>query len=137
VAYKDIPGGLLYAGCVFARRVTEPLQRKIWKSAESFREAGIKSGGEPVEIGDALFRPHAFPYVPLSVCPLGGRRMSSRRPSASFSTASVDHYLALEDIVVLGQVTNRQIDQNRSGVLNLKNLSNIENESQSIFQNHT
>ena len=28
VAYKDIPGGLLYAG-VFARRVTEPLQRKF------------------------------------------------------------------------------------------------------------
>src|SRR3972149_2044254 len=52
VAYKDIPGGLLYAG-VFARRVTEPLQRRFGKKAESFKRTGIQSGGKPDEVGDA------------------------------------------------------------------------------------
>jgi hypothetical protein len=113
VAYKDIPGGLLYAG-VFARRVTEPLQRKFGKSAESFREAGIKSGGEPVEIGDASFVLHAFPYVPLQYVLWEGDDEFPPSVQLLFD-ASVDHYLALEDIVVLGQVTTGRLI-NRSGV---------------------
>ena len=113
VAYKDIPGGLLYAG-VFARRVTEPLQRKFGKSAESFREAGIKSGGEPVEIGDASFVLHAFPYVPLQYVLWEGDEEFPPSVQLLFD-ASVDHYLALEDIVVLGQVTTSRLI-NRSGV---------------------
>jgi len=113
VAYKDIPGGLLYAG-VFARRVTEPLQRKFGKSAESFREAGIKSGGEPVEIGDASFVLHAFPYVPLQYVLWEGDDEFPPSVQLLFD-ASVDHYLTLEDIVVLGQVTTGRLI-NRSGV---------------------
>ena len=113
VAYKDIPGGLLYAG-VFARRVTEPLQRKFGKSAKSFREAGIKSGGEPVEIGDASFVLHAFPYVPLQYVLWEGDDEFPPSVQLLFD-ASVDHYLALEDIVVLGQVTTGRLI-NRSGV---------------------
>ena len=113
VAYKDIPGGLLYAG-VFARRVTEPLQRKFGKSAGSFREAGIKSGGEPVEIGDASFVFHAFPYVPLQYVLWEGDDEFPPSVQLLFD-ASVDHYLALEDIVVLGQVTTGRLI-NRSGV---------------------
>jgi hypothetical protein len=113
VAYKDIPGGLLYAG-VFARRVTEPLQRKFGKSAESFRETGLKSGGEPVEIGDASFVLHAFPRVPLQYVLWEGDDEFPSSVQLLFD-ASVDHYLTLEDIVVLGQVTTGRII-NRSGV---------------------
>lgn len=112
VAYKDIPGGLLYAG-VFARRVTEPLQRKFGKSAESFREAGTKSGGEPVQIGDASFILHAFPYVPLQYVLWEGDEEFPPSVQLLFD-ASVDHYLTLEDIVVLGQVTTGRLI-NRSG----------------------
>ena len=108
VAYKDIPGGLLYAG-VFARRVTEPLQRKFGKSAKGFKEVGIKSGGEPVRHWGCLFHSQGFPLCPSSVCPLGGQTTSFRRRSSFSSTASVDHYLPLEDIVVLGQVTTGRL----------------------------
>ena len=103
VAYKDIPGGLLYAG-VFVRRVTEPLQRKFGKSAESFMEAGLRSGGKPVEIGDASFILRAFPYVPLQYVLWEGDEEFPASVQLLFD-ASVDHYLTLEDIVVLGQVT--------------------------------
>jgi hypothetical protein len=107
VAYKDIPGGLLYAG-VFARRVTEPLQRKFGKSAKSFKETGIKSGGEPAEVGDASFSFHAFPYVPLQYVLWEGDEEFPPSVQLLFD-ASVDHYLSLEDIVVLGQVTTGRV----------------------------
>ena len=107
VAYKDIPGGLLYAG-VFARRVTEPLQRRFGKSARFFKEAGIRSGGESVEIGDASFILHAFPCVPLQYVLWEGDEEFP--PSVQLLLdASVDHYLALEDMVVLGQVTTGRL----------------------------
>jgi len=113
VAYKDIPGGLLYAA-VFARRVTEPLQRRFGKSANSFRETGIKSGGEPVGIGDASFVLRAFPRVPLQYVLWEGDEEFPPSTQLLFD-ASVDHYLFLEDIVVLGQVTTGRLI-NRSGV---------------------
>jgi hypothetical protein len=103
VAYKDIPGGLLYAG-VFARRVTEPLQRKFGKTAESFKRTGIQSGGKLVEVGDASFILRAFPYVPLQYVLWEGDEEFPASVQLLFD-ASVDHYLTLEDIVVLGQVT--------------------------------
>jgi hypothetical protein len=107
VAYKDIPGGLLYAG-VFARRVTEPLQRRFGKSARFFKETGIRSGGEPVEIGDASFILHAFPYVPLQYVLWEGDEEFPPSVQLLFD-ASVDHYLTLEDMVVLGQVTTGRL----------------------------
>ncbi|OGP90955.1 MAG: hypothetical protein A2156_00035 [Deltaproteobacteria bacterium RBG_16_48_10] len=107
VAYKDITGGFLYAG-VFARRVTEPLQRRFGKSAQSFKETGIRSGGEPVEIGDASFILQAFPYVPLQYVLWEGDEEFPPSVQLLFD-ASVDHYLTLEDMVVLGQVTTGRL----------------------------
>jgi len=107
VAYKDIPGGLLYAG-VFARRVTEPLERRFGKSARSFKETGVRSGGVPVEIGDASFILHAFAFVPLQYVLWEGDEEFPPSVRLLFD-ASVDHYLALEDMVVLGQVTTGRL----------------------------
>jgi len=114
VAYKDIPGGLLYVG-VFARRATEPLQRRFGKSARSFKETGIRSGGEPVEIGDASFILHAFPRVGLQYVLWEGDEEFPPSVQLLFD-ASVDHYLTLEDVVVLGQVTAGRLI-NRSELL--------------------
>ena len=107
VGYKDIPGGLLYAG-VFARRVTEPLQRKFGRSAKLFQEVGTKSGGEPVDIGDASFILKAFPYVPLQYVLWGADDEFPPSVHLLFDS-SVGHYLPLEDIVVLGQVTTGRL----------------------------
>jgi len=110
VGYKDIPGGLLYAG-VFARRVTEPLVRKFGKSAKWFKEIGKKLGGESVEVGDASFILHAFPFIPLEYVLWEGDEEFPPSVQLLFD-ACVDHYLSLEDIVVLGQMsTGRLIHQ--------------------------
>jgi hypothetical protein len=103
VTYKDIPGGLLYAG-VFARRVTEPLQRKFGRSAELFKEVGIRLSGELADIGDASFVLQAFPNVPLQYVLWEGDEEFPPSVQLLFD-ASVNHYLSLEDIVVLGQIT--------------------------------
>jgi hypothetical protein len=107
VGYKDIPGGLLYAS-VFARRVTEPLVRKFGKSAKGFREIGIKLGGEPADVGDASFILGVFPFIPLQYVLWEGDEEFPPTVQLLFD-ASVDHYLSLEDIVVLGQMATGRL----------------------------
>jgi len=110
VGYKDIPGGLLYAS-VFARRVTEPLVRKFGKSAEGFKEIGVKLGGIPAEVGDASFILEIFSCIPFQYVLWEGDEEFPPTVQLLFD-ASVDHYLSLEDIVVLGQMaTGRLIHQ--------------------------
>jgi len=107
VAYKDIPGGLLYAG-VFARRVTEPLVKKIGKSAKLFGEIGVKFGGKSGGVGDASFNLSAFSRIPIQYVLWEGDDEFPPSVQLLFDS-SVDHYLPLEDIVVLGQITTGRL----------------------------
>jgi hypothetical protein len=107
VGYKDIPGGLLYAP-VFARRVTDPLVRRFGNSAKSFREIGAALGGTVGETGDASFLIQVFPRLPMQYVLWEGDEEFSPSVQVLFD-ASVDHYLSLEDIVVLGQVATGRL----------------------------
>jgi hypothetical protein len=109
VPYKDVPGGLLYAS-VFARRVTEPLIQEFGNSSSRFREAGLKMGGTPVEIGDASFTINAFPKVPLQYVLWQGDEEFPPGLQLLFDS-SIDHYLSLEDMVVLGQMASGRLIQ--------------------------
>ena len=112
VGYKDIPGGLLYAS-VFERRVTNPLAKKFGNSKKVFAQAGLKMGGRPVEIGDTSFILQAFPFVPLQYVLWEGDDEFPPKVQLLFDS-SVDHYLSLEDVVVLGQLaTGRLIHQSQ------------------------
>jgi len=102
VGYKDIRGGLLYAG-VFARRVTEPLARRFGRSARQFQEAGLRCGGSPAGLGDASFTLTALPRIPLQFVLWEGDEEFPASVQVLFD-ASIDHYLPLEDAVVLGQM---------------------------------
>ena len=109
VSYKDVPGGLLYAG-VFARRVTEPLARRFGRSARRFQEVGNGLGGEPAGVGDASFTLSVFPRIALQLVLWEGDEEFPPSVQLLFD-ASVDHYLCLEDIVVLGQMTAGRLIQ--------------------------
>ena len=109
VGYKDIPGGLLYAS-VFARRVTDPLLRRFGRSAKWFQEAGIQLSGERAGVGDASFILKAFPFIPIQYVLWEGDDEFPPAAQLLFD-ASVDHYLSLEDIVVLGQITTGRLIQ--------------------------
>jgi hypothetical protein len=102
VGYKDLPGGLLYAG-VFARRVTDRLARRFGYSAKEFQEIGSRVGGEPAGVGDTSFTLRALPSVPLQYVLWEGDEEFPASLQLLFD-ASVVHYLSLEDIVVLGQM---------------------------------
>jgi hypothetical protein len=112
VAYKDLPGGLLYAG-VFARRVTDPLIKRFGRSAKLFQEVGIGFRGESAEVGDASVKLLALPRVPMQYVLWEGDEEFSPSAQLLFDS-SVIHYLPLEDIVVLGQMTTgRLISQSK------------------------
>ena len=106
-AYKDLPGGLLYAS-VFARRVTEPLIKKFGRSAKLFQEAGSRLGGESGGVGDASFSLRALPRIPLQYVLWEGDEEFPPSVQLLFDS-SVDRYLPLEDIVVLGQITTGRL----------------------------
>jgi len=109
VGYKDIPGGLLYAS-VFARRVTDPLARRFGRAAKRLEEAGLRWGGRRAGVGDGSLMLQAFPRVPLQYVLWEGD--DEFPPSAQLLfDASVDRYLSLEDIVVLGQITTGRLMQ--------------------------
>ena len=107
VAYQDIPGGLLYAG-VFGKRVTEPLAKTFGRSHKSFMDAGLHLGGKPAGVGDASFILRALPSIPLQFVLWEGDDEFPSKVHLLFD-ASVDHYLSLEDIVVLGQMAARRL----------------------------
>ena len=107
VGYKDIHGGILYAG-VFARRVTEPLQNRFGRSARLFQDTGLSLGGDPAGVGDASFVLHVLPLVRLQYVLWEGDDDFPSSVQLLFD-ASVDHYLSLEDIVVLGQMSTGRL----------------------------
>ena len=107
VAYKDIPGGLLYAG-VFARRVTEPLVKQFGRSAKSLMDSGLRRGGKPGGVGDASLVFQVLPRVPMQYVLWEGDEEFPPNVQLLFD-ASVDHHLSLEDIVVLGQMAIRRL----------------------------
>jgi hypothetical protein len=109
VGYKDIPGGLLYAS-VFARRVTDPLVRRFGRSAKWLKETGIQLRGETAGVGDASFILKVFPFIPVQYVLWEGDDEFNPTAQLLFD-ASVDHYLSLEDIVVLGQITTGRLIQ--------------------------
>jgi len=112
VPYKDIPGGMLYAP-VFARRVTEPLIKEFGNSAKRFKEAGLKMGGSLLEIGDASLMVQALPHIPLQYVLWEGDEEFPPSLQLLFDS-SIDHYLSLEDMVVLGQMTAGRLIQKLS-----------------------
>ena len=107
VGYKDIPGGLLYAS-VFGRRVTEPLAKKFGRSAKPFMDVGTTVGGKAGGVGDASLVFQALPRIPMQYVLWEGDDEFPPNVQLLFD-ASVDHYLSLEDIVVLGQMATRRL----------------------------
>jgi hypothetical protein len=103
VGYQDIPGGLLYAG-VFARRVTEPLRKRFGTAAKLFQKIGFALNGVPAGVGDASFILRVLPFILLQYVLWEGDNEFPPSVQLLFD-ASVDHYLTLEDIVVLGQMS--------------------------------
>jgi hypothetical protein len=109
VPYKDVPGGMLYAS-VFARRVAEPLIKEYGTAAKRFKEAGLKMGGIPVEVGDASFTIQALPRIPMQFVLWEGDEEFPPSLQLLFDS-SIDHYLSLEDMVVLGQMATGRLIQ--------------------------
>ena len=108
VPYKEIPGGMLYAG-VFARRAVEPLIPVFGQSPGRFLDAGFRLGGHKAEYGDVSFELMALPRISITYILWKGDEEFPATIQLLFDR-SVEGYLSLEDIVVVGEMaTNRLI----------------------------
>jgi hypothetical protein len=108
IPYKEIPGGMLYAG-VFARRAIEPLIRVFANSPERLLDAGSLLGGREATFGDVSFVVTALPRIPLTYIVWKGDEEFPATIQLLFDK-SVEGYLSLEDVVVVGEMaTNRLI----------------------------
>lgn len=107
IPYKEIPGGMMYAG-VFDKRVTDPLIRVFGPDPERFLQAGLAMGGEEAAFGDISFSLAVLPRVSITFVlwredeefPLSIQVLFDR---------SIDRYLSLEDVVVLGEMTSKRL----------------------------
>jgi hypothetical protein len=106
-SYKDLPGGLHYAH-VIGRRVSEPILRRFGRRAGRFQEIGLSLNGRPAGVGDGSFILQALPRVPVQYVLWEGDDEFPPSIQILFDT-SVVHYLPLEDIVVLAQLTTGRL----------------------------
>ena len=107
IPYKEIPGGMLYAG-VFARRAVEPLIPVFGQSLERFLDAGLRLGGEKADYGDLSFVLMALPRIPMTYILWKGDEEFPATIQLLFDK-SVEGYLSLEDIVVVGEMATSRL----------------------------
>ena len=107
IPYKEIPGGMLYAG-VFARRAVEPLIPVFGQSPECFLDAGLRMGGHKAEYGDVSFVLPALPRIPMTYIVWKGDEEFPATIRLLFDK-SVGGYLSLEDIVVVGEMATSRL----------------------------
>lgn len=107
VPYKEIPGGMLYAG-VFAKRTVDPLIHVFSQSPDRFLNAGLRMGGRRGEYGDVSFVLPAMPRIPMTYILWKGDEEFPATVQLLFDT-SVEGYLALEDIVVLSEMATTRL----------------------------
>jgi hypothetical protein len=107
VPYKEIPGGMLYAG-VFAKRAVDPLISVFSQSPDRFLDAGLRMGGRKSEYGDISFVLPALPRVSMAYILWKGDGEFPAAVHLLFDRA-VEGYLALEDIVVLSEMATTRL----------------------------
>ena len=105
--YKEIPGGMLYAG-VFARRAVEPLIPVFGQSPEAFLDAGFRLGGRKAEYGDVSFVLPALLRIPMTYIIWKGDEEFPATIQLLFDK-SVEGYLSLEDIVVVSEMATSRL----------------------------
>ena len=111
IPYKEISGGMLYAG-VFARRAVEPLIPIFGQSPEQFLDAGFCLGGRRAEYGDVSFVLMALPRIPMTYILWKGDEEFPATIQILFDK-SVEGYLSLEDIVVVGEMATSRLIASR------------------------
>ncbi len=102
ITYGEIPGGMTYAG-VFRRRVILPFLSAFGQDLERFKKVSKVYQGVPALLGDAAFTFQIFPKIPVTLVLWAGDEEFPPAGKMLFD-AAIDHYLDLEDVVVMGEM---------------------------------
>ena len=107
IPYKEIPGGMAYSQ-VFERRAVDPLVSIFGQHPERFLRAGIALRGEQAAFGDVSFSLNVLPRVPITFVLWRGDEEFAPSIQVLFDR-TIDRYLSLEDVVVLGEMTSKRL----------------------------
>lgn len=100
IAYRDLPGARLFEQ-KFANLVYRPMAERFGNSIDSFRQAALAIGGQPMKgKGDAAFKFNALPRVPIATIFHCGEEGIPPSINVLFD-ASAPHYMTTDDLVVL------------------------------------
>ncbi len=113
VSLRELPNGAFYERA-FQGYSGNLVARAFKSDLTAFREAALKLGGEPLNLGDASFRFWALPKIPLAVIYWSGGEEFPASAQVLFD-ASAGHYHHLEMLAHLGaMICSQLIEANQS-----------------------
>ncbi|MBN2331793.1 MAG: DUF3786 domain-containing protein [Deltaproteobacteria bacterium] len=107
VNYGAITGGSFYFP-VFKRKTTDILASKLGNDGNLFSKAGERLAAAAGPVGDVSFTINALPGIDLTMVFWEGDEDFPPAYDILFD-AAIDHYLSLEDIVVLAQMATKRV----------------------------
>ena len=93
---------------VFQKRVADPLVRVFGNDSDGFLRAGLAIKGERTSFGDVSFVSNALPRVSITFVLWKGDEEFPPSIRILFDR-SIDRYLSLEDVVVLGEMAAKRL----------------------------
>jgi hypothetical protein len=100
IAFRNLPGGMGY-DAAFQGRANQRLARTFGTDPTAFEAAARALGGQPLAFGDAAFMFRLLPRVWLGIVLYLADDEFPASANVLFD-ASASHYLATEDLAVLG-----------------------------------
>ena len=108
VSFADLPDGRMY-NAAFQGYSGDEIVKVFGFDLDGFKNACLRAGGEPIDIGSASFIFHALPRVPLMLTYWLGDEDFPSSCKVLFDE-SAGHYLPIDACAILGSMlTNRVI----------------------------
>jgi len=111
VSLRNLPHGAFYEQA-FQGYSGKPLAKSFHGDLEGFRAAARRSGGEPLDMGNAAYRFWAFPRVPVAVVFWSGGEEFPDDAQVLFDK-SAGHYQPVEMLAHLGSMLCERLIQAR------------------------
>ncbi len=105
IAYRQLPGAHFFEQR-FMSMAINPLTKAFGDDIEGFKRGGLAFGGDPItRTGDAAFRFHALPKIPMACILYLGDEEVQPAVNVLFDAAAFA-YLPTEDLSLLGAYLN-------------------------------
>ena len=107
IGFQELPDGSFYRHA-FQGYSADQLVRDLAGDIAAFRRAAVRLSGDPLEMGDAAYRFHALPHIPLAVVWWAGDEEFPANATVLFD-ATASRYLPTDGLAILGRMLCRAL----------------------------